>query len=231
MSKISSKVLTLLLVFKDKQVLLGMKKRGFGANKFNGFGGKVEKNETVFEGAKRELKEEAGITATSITHTAVLHFEFEHDPQLLQVHVFKTDTYEGEPSESDEMIPEWFNITDIPFDRMWIDDEIWFPMLIANKCFRGYFLFQGQEKLLEFALETITDSKDVGSEKEGGGLEFEWWKKAAKKAADTNNIKDRVIMEIHETDDAATASNAVKLHETDDAKTASNGYTTIPLRY
>jgi 8-oxo-dGTP pyrophosphatase MutT (NUDIX family) len=35
-----------------------MKKRGFGAGKFNGFGGKVEPQESILEGAIREFREE-----------------------------------------------------------------------------------------------------------------------------------------------------------------------------
>lgn len=35
------------------QILLGMKKRGLGSGKWNGFGGKVEPNETIEEAAKR----------------------------------------------------------------------------------------------------------------------------------------------------------------------------------
>ncbi|CAN0403706.1 unnamed protein product, partial [Ectocarpus sp. 8 AP-2014] len=45
------------------EILLGMKKRGFGEGKWNGFGGKVESGESVEEAAKRELMEEAGLTA------------------------------------------------------------------------------------------------------------------------------------------------------------------------
>lgn len=60
-----NKVLTLLLVLnKEKnEILLGMKKRGFGVGKWNGFGGKISSQETILEAAQRELKEEAGITA------------------------------------------------------------------------------------------------------------------------------------------------------------------------
>ena len=56
------KLLTLIEVLDPvgKRVLLGMKKRGFGAGMWNGFGGKVELGETVEEGARRELEEETG---------------------------------------------------------------------------------------------------------------------------------------------------------------------------
>jgi 8-oxo-dGTP pyrophosphatase MutT (NUDIX family) len=47
----------------DGEVLLGMKKRGFGVGKFNGFGGKVESGESVPDAAVRELREESGLIA------------------------------------------------------------------------------------------------------------------------------------------------------------------------
>ena len=46
---------------KNKRVLMGMKKRGFGAGKYNGFGGKVEAGETIEEAVIRELWEESGV--------------------------------------------------------------------------------------------------------------------------------------------------------------------------
>ncbi len=55
--------LFLVLSQEKKEILLGMKKRGFGKGKWNGFGGKVSQNESVLEGAQRELQEEAGIRA------------------------------------------------------------------------------------------------------------------------------------------------------------------------
>ncbi len=51
------KVLTLVLIRKLNEVLLGYKKRGFGVNKWNGFGGKVEAKEGIYEAAARwEMK-------------------------------------------------------------------------------------------------------------------------------------------------------------------------------
>ena len=49
----SKKILTLVFVKEPGKILLGMKKRGFGQGRWNGFGGKVEKGETILEGAKR----------------------------------------------------------------------------------------------------------------------------------------------------------------------------------
>ncbi|KAI5229436.1 7,8-Dihydro-8-Oxoguanine Triphosphatase, partial [Manis pentadactyla] len=48
----TSKLYTLVLVLQPQRVLLSMKKRGFGAGRWNGFGGKVQDKETIKEGAK-----------------------------------------------------------------------------------------------------------------------------------------------------------------------------------
>ena len=48
-----NKLLTLVLVCNADKVLLGMKKRGFGEGRWNGFGGKVETGETIPEAAVR----------------------------------------------------------------------------------------------------------------------------------------------------------------------------------
>ncbi len=54
-SRPSNKLLTLLFVMESDRVLLGMKKRGFGAGRWNGFGGKVEAQESIEEAAKRQV--------------------------------------------------------------------------------------------------------------------------------------------------------------------------------
>lgn len=42
-----------MLIRELDKVLLGFKKRGFGVNKWNGFGGKVNPNESICEAAVR----------------------------------------------------------------------------------------------------------------------------------------------------------------------------------
>ncbi len=129
------------MVFKNDQILLGMKKRGFGEGRWNGFGGKLEEGETIEEGAARELEEEVGIVAKGMEKIGILDFSFDSDPKLLEVHVFKVTEYSGEPFESEEMKPEWFNFENIPFEQMWSDDEYWFPLMLNNKQFKGKFHF------------------------------------------------------------------------------------------
>ena len=57
------KHVTLLFLIKDdsQEILLAMKKRGFGEGKFNCTGGKIEEGETIPQAAIREAKEEIGV--------------------------------------------------------------------------------------------------------------------------------------------------------------------------
>ena len=139
--KTMKKLLTLCIIHQHPKVLLGMKKRGFGAGRWNGFGGKVEKSETIEEAVARELKEEAGLEAVEITKKGVVDFEFENDPKILEVHVFHVAKFKGSPKETEEMRPKWFHVNEIPFEQMWSDDVHWMPLLLSGKKFRGRFLF------------------------------------------------------------------------------------------
>lgn len=100
------KVLTLCLVLKENKILLGLKKRGFGEGRWNGFGGKVEEGESVEEGAKRELLEESGIVAEKMEEVGVITFSFQEIPKIQEVHIFKILEYSGEVKETEEMKPE-----------------------------------------------------------------------------------------------------------------------------
>ena len=101
---VTNKVLTLAFVRESTRILLGYKKTGFGNGRWNGFGGKVEKGETIEHAAKRELLEESGLTADTLKKVGLLMFEFIGDPQLLEVHVFETSEYKGTPYETDGII-------------------------------------------------------------------------------------------------------------------------------
>ncbi|XP_042576038.1 7,8-dihydro-8-oxoguanine triphosphatase isoform X2 [Cyprinus carpio] len=154
---LTNKLLTLVLVVQPGRVLLGMKKRGFGAGKWNGFGGKVQPGETIEQAARRELLEESGLTVDTLHKIGNIKFEFIGETELLDVHIFRADTYKGEPTESDEMRPQWFDTDKIPFSQMWADDVQWFPLMLQKKKFLGYFKFHGHDVIVEHKLEEVED--------------------------------------------------------------------------
>jgi 8-oxo-dGTP diphosphatase/2-hydroxy-dATP diphosphatase len=147
------RILTLCIIHKDSKILLGMKKRGFGAGFWNGFGGKVKEGESIEEAAKRETKEEIGVVPLDLKKMGILKFQFKGEPEILEVHVFSCSNFEGEIQESEEMAPKWFKIEQIPLDQMWPDDKYWLPLLLEGKNFRGKFYFEGR-KLVDYQIET-----------------------------------------------------------------------------
>jgi 8-oxo-dGTP diphosphatase/2-hydroxy-dATP diphosphatase len=149
------KVLTLCLVLANSQILLGMKKRGFGANRWNGFGGKVEKNESIMEAASRELYEECEINAESLVQKGLMRFHFENDPVELEIHLFEVEKFSGDPKETDEMRPQWFYYNEIPYDKMWADDRLWMPLFLDGKKFEGEFFFKDQNTLIDYKIKEI----------------------------------------------------------------------------
>ena len=136
----------LCFIVKAGRVLLIRKKRGLGAGKINGPGGKVEPGETALESAIREVQEEIGVTPLRIEDRGVLHFQF-LDGYSLQCAVFVALDFDGEPIETDEAVPLWFDLEAIPFEEMWADDRHWLPEMLAGKRFRAWFEFDGDRML------------------------------------------------------------------------------------
>lgn len=151
------KLLTLCIVHQHPNVLLGMKKRGFGAGRWNGFGGKVSEGETIEDAAKREMMEEAGIDISDINKVGIIEFEFQGNPEILQVHIFRADNFSGDPTESEEMKPQWFHVDEIPFAEMWPDDIHWIPLFLEGKKFKGKFLFGEGDSILEQELLEVEE--------------------------------------------------------------------------
>ncbi len=123
------------------RVCLPLKKRGFGAGWHNGFGGKVKPGEDPEAGAIRELLEESGVAAKVLSKRAELTFNFLQTGEQIFSHVYWCRDYIGRPQESDEMRPFWFNFNQIPYNKMWPDDIVWFPKFLAGEQLKGEFEF------------------------------------------------------------------------------------------
>jgi 8-oxo-dGTP diphosphatase len=136
-------VATLVFVIRGGSILLIDKKRGLGAGKVNAPGGRLEPGETPVEAAVREVQEELRITPTGLRPGGELAFQFT-DGYALFCHVFSASGCDGEPEETDEAVPLWTAIDRIPYERMWADDRLWLPLLLAGTRFRGRFVFDGE---------------------------------------------------------------------------------------
>jgi 8-oxo-dGTP diphosphatase len=115
------------------EVLLGLKKVGFGSGKYAGIGGKVEPGETVEAAAKREVEEEIGviIPEESIQYMGKVTFLFPFKTDWSQeVSLFLARKWHGEPQESDEMKPYWFEPDQVPYEAMWQDARHWIPLVL-----------------------------------------------------------------------------------------------------
>ena len=70
------------------------------------------------------------------------------------VHVFVATDWEGEPIETEEMLPGWFPITAIPFERMWQDDAYWLPIVLQGKSLSGEFEFgEDNETVVQWSIQ------------------------------------------------------------------------------
>jgi 8-oxo-dGTP pyrophosphatase MutT (NUDIX family) len=138
------------------EICLAMKKRGFGAGKWNGVGGKVEAGEQIEDAARREAREEIGVDVIDLTKVAELTFTFLTNHGWDQfVHVYTSNLWEGEPSESEEMRPAWYVVDGIPYAEMWPDDIFWLPQVLEGKRLRGSFAFGEGDVILENVVEVV----------------------------------------------------------------------------
>lgn len=127
---------TLLFVLRDapggREVLLIRKLRGLGAGKINGPGGKLEPGETPLQAALRETEEEVCVRALDPTWHGTLRFQF-LDGLRLQVEVFVAHGHTGTPRATDEALPLWVDVDQLPFHEMWADDRAWLPHALAGR--------------------------------------------------------------------------------------------------
>lgn len=153
------KQLTLLFLREDDQILLAMKKRGFGEGRWNGVGGKLEPGETTEQAVVRECEEEISVTPSEFYKVAEIIFDEQHQGsrELLQVHAFICTKWSGEPTESEEMAPKWFSVDAIPYDEMWADDPHWLPLVLAGKKLQCTFELDQNDQITQ---KTVTE---VGS--------------------------------------------------------------------
>jgi len=153
---IDAQTRTLCFPIRERRVLLGFKKHGVGTGKYLGFGGKVEAGESILEGAIRELREEAGLSVDpgEMQHVAQVDFQFPAKPTWsMLVQVFVVRHWRGDPSESGEMRPEWFDFDALPFGQMWPDAPHWIPRVLDGETVSMRFFYNDDNATLKSVVE------------------------------------------------------------------------------
>jgi mutator protein MutT len=141
------------------KLLMIEKKRGQGAGKWNVPGGKIAHGETAEAAAIRETREETGITPLAVKQAGLLEFYFpESDSWDNTCTVFTAENFSGSlVPETDECSAHWVSLEQIPFEKMWDDDRLWVPLLLAGKPFHRIYHFDSRDRMKS---EEIRDSAE-----------------------------------------------------------------------
>jgi 8-oxo-dGTP pyrophosphatase MutT (NUDIX family) len=161
------KIVTLCFLERKDAILLALKKRGFGAGKWNGAGGKyvpgVDAN--IRHAVVRETHEELGVALQpdTLDLRAVLFFHYPASPEKapldLQCFTYFTSAWEGKPQESEEMRPQWFLKKNIPYTKMWEDDAFWLPKVLAHKNTEAHFWFDADNHVIRHTIEPLDQTQ------------------------------------------------------------------------
>lgn len=145
------------------QVLLGLKKRGFGKGRVVAPGGKIEPGESPAGAAVRELFEETAVLAdeASLEPAARVYFRFPLTPAAdMDCTVFLTRNFSGLAAASDELEPAWYPRGHLPLERMWDDSALWVGQILAGKRFDALVvLAQDNESVDRFSTVAWPENK------------------------------------------------------------------------
>jgi len=143
------------IIYQPPRILLGRKKIKFGKGKYNGFGGGLKDGESLEECAIRETFEESNITIINPERMGEIKFQFESNEQDHLINFFRATEFFGKALETREMKPVWINVSNIPYNQMWADDKYWLPLIISRQKFKGNFLFDVFDKIVNYELNEV----------------------------------------------------------------------------
>jgi hypothetical protein len=73
----------------------------------------------------------------------------------MYVHAYICTDWRGDPSESEEMAPKWFEFSDIPYEQMWQDDPHWLPLILEGHKVSGIFEFDVKNNMLSSVVKEV----------------------------------------------------------------------------
>ena len=139
------KLATLCYVMDSGKTLMlyrNKKENDYHEGKWNGLGGKFEPGESPEECAKREIKEEAGLTVKSMKMKGFITFPLFDGEDDWYVFLFVIDDYEGELIDSPEGRLEWIPNEKLDELNLWDGDKIFMSWLFGEKFFSAKFNYE-----------------------------------------------------------------------------------------
>ncbi|MBO5315287.1 MAG: 8-oxo-dGTP diphosphatase [Clostridia bacterium] len=129
------------------------KKNDENHDKWIGVGGKFENGESPFDCARREIKEECGVSPKNLRYRGIVTFvSDEYGTEYM--HLFTADGYEGEIDYNcDEGVLEWVKKEKIPSLPIWEGDKIFFDLLDSEERFFSLKLEYKKDKLINSFVE------------------------------------------------------------------------------
>jgi 8-oxo-dGTP diphosphatase len=99
---------TLVFITRGDRVLLlrGSPQKRIWANKYNGIGGHIERDEDVYSAAMREVREETGLEVESLRLCGLINIDSNQSSGIM-LFVFTAESPSGEPIPSAEGSLEW----------------------------------------------------------------------------------------------------------------------------
>src|SRR5258706_6947633 len=109
--------------------------------KYNGLGGKLDSDEDVVSGMRREIREEAGIEADELALRGTISWPgFGKNEENWFGFIFRIDRWSGTPfAGNHEGALEWVPLARLPELNMWESDRLWLPMVFehSQRMFHG----------------------------------------------------------------------------------------------
>jgi 8-oxo-dGTP diphosphatase len=115
--------------------------------KYNGLGGKLEPQENVVQGMKREIKEEANLICESLTLRGTISWPgFGKQGEAWLGFIFRIDAFSGTPlTQNPEGSLSWVALTQVLDLPLWEGDRYFLPLVFDDdpRTFHGVMPYQG----------------------------------------------------------------------------------------
>ncbi|MBQ4164379.1 MAG: 8-oxo-dGTP diphosphatase [Turicibacter sp.] len=134
---------TLCYIFKNSEILMlyrNKKENDVHEGKWNGLGGKLEKEETPLQCVLREVYEESGLRLVNPTLIGACHYpNFNNSEELMYVYI--ADEFEGQPLDCNEGDLHWRAKDEIMTLNIWESDRLFLPYVLNKQYFIGCFQY------------------------------------------------------------------------------------------